>query len=131
MDKYIEDINREIEKAYGGCGKEYREEDNIWVCGEKIGNTETRFYCANELCQPDDQKIKLLYARKQGYLDTYKKMANKFKIMKRSGELDVEIEDGRYKFEGDITLENGKIKYIDNGNWKRCALVSGDENGKH
>lgn len=69
MNKYIEQIDKEIEEAYGGCGKEHVEGTNTWVCGKKIGNTETRFYCGDWECKCDDEKIKLLKARKQGYND--------------------------------------------------------------
>ena len=40
-----------------------------------------------------------------------------FKIIKRNGDLDIELEDGEYDFKGKITIEDSEIRYIDNGIW--------------
>lgn len=41
----------------------------------------------------------------------------KFKITSREGNTDLELSDGEYHVEMDVTIEKGEIKYMDNGVW--------------
>ena len=51
----------------------------------------------------------------------------KFKIIKRNGKVDVEIPDGVYEVQAKITIENGKMKYFDNGVWKKITTKKESE----
>jgi len=42
---------------------------------------------------------------------------NKFTILNRNGEVDLELDDGKYKMNGDIIIKNGIIAFIDNSQW--------------
>lgn len=42
---------------------------------------------------------------------------SELRIIKRDGTLDTIVKDGVYLLKATITIENGQIKYIDNGNW--------------
>ena len=46
-------------------------------------------------------------------------MSKKFVIFKKNGKVDIEIKDGKYHLVADITIENGKIKFIDSGIWTK------------
>ncbi len=49
------------------------------------------------------------------------------KIVKRNGEVGLELADGVYHFEGDITIGEKGIEFIDNGVWsKPKTTVNGD-----
>jgi len=42
------------------------------------------------------------------------------KLIKRDGTIDLILKDGKYLLtDATITIENGHIKYIDNGKWNK------------
>ena len=42
-----------------------------------------------------------------------------FKIISRKGHVNLRLSDGEYHVKMDITIENGRIKYMDNGIWTK------------
>ena len=49
--------------------------------------------------------------------DAKEKKINALTIRSRTGKIDIIIPDGKYNVDAEITIEEGKIKYIDNGKW--------------
>jgi hypothetical protein len=50
-----------------------------------------------------------------------------YTIINRNGETDIEIADGKYHVVADITIEDGVIKYIDDGVWTPCINNANSE----
>lgn len=43
----------------------------------------------------------------------------KYTIVKRNGEVDLVLDDGVYDLIAKVTIENGKLKYLDDGKWTK------------
>ena len=54
------------------------------------------------------------------------KNKSQYKIIKRNGKVDVEIPDGIYSLKAIVTIQNGILKYIDDGIWSLLSIVSSE-----
>jgi len=56
--------------------------------------------------------------------DAKEKKINALTIRSRTGKIDIIIPDGKYNVDAEITIEEGKIKYIDNGKWTPSVQIA-------